>query len=174
VARFDHILVVPEGDERDPERADSRTLVTLLELRDLAERCRLRLNIVSEVLDDANRELAEVAGADDFIVSDKLIALAMAQTSENRLLAAVFADLLDAAGNEVYLRPAHEYVAPGATVDFYTVLEAARRRGQTAIGYRVGRLARDAAQAHGVRLNPRKSEPIAFEADDRIVVLAEG
>ena len=60
VAGFNHIILLADTDTYDAERADSRTLVTLLHLRDIAERGDLDLNIVSEMLDDGNRELAEV------------------------------------------------------------------------------------------------------------------
>ena len=132
------------------------------------------LNIVSEMLDDRNRELAEVTNADDFIVSDKLISLLLAQISENAKVADVFEDLFAAAGSEIYLNPAELYVVPGAEPDFYSVLEAARRRGETALGYRVAALARDAAHAYGVRLNPLKTDRIAFAPGDKVIVLAEG
>ena len=36
------------------------------------------------MLDVRNRELAEVTQADDFIVSDKLVSLMLAQVSENK------------------------------------------------------------------------------------------
>jgi hypothetical protein len=58
-------------------------------------------------------------------------------------------------------------------VNFYTVTESARRRGETAIGYRLERHAGDAARAYGVRVNPPKSETVTFQPEDRIIVLAE-
>ena len=66
------------------------------------------------MLDVRNRELAEVTQADDFIVSDKLISLMLAQVSENKDLNAVFDDLFDPDGSEIYLKPAADYVAPAA------------------------------------------------------------
>jgi ion channel POLLUX/CASTOR len=173
VGSFDHIILLADTASYDAERADSRTLVTLLHLRDLAERNDMDLNIVSEMLDDANRELAEVARADDLIVSDKLVALMLSQISENRGLADVFTTLFEAEGSEVYLRPAEHYVTPGASVNFYSVLEAARRRGETAIGYRVAEFAHNSGEAYGVRVNPEKGDSITFAKGDRIVVLAE-
>ena len=50
------------------------------------------------MLDLRNRELAEVTQADDFIVSDQLISLMLAQVAENKHLNAVFADLFDPRG----------------------------------------------------------------------------
>jgi hypothetical protein len=58
-------------------------------------------------------------------------------------------------------------------VDFYTVLEAARRVGETAMGYRLDRFAHHADENYGVHLNPLKTERLTFAPGDRIVVLAE-
>ena len=60
-----------------------------------------------------------------------------------------------------------------AGLAFYTVAESARRRGETAIGYRLERHSGDSARAYGVRVNPPKSEAVTFQTEDRIVVLAE-
>jgi voltage-gated potassium channel Kch len=173
VYRFDHIIVLAEKETLPAQRADARTLITLLHLRDIAERHDVDLNVVSEMLDDRNRELAEVTNADDFIVSEKLVSLMLSQVSENRLLADVFATLFSSEGSEIYLRPADAYVLPGAAVDFYTVGEAARRRGETAIGYRVAADAHDSTRAYGIHVNPPKHDRIAFAPADRIIVLAE-
>jgi hypothetical protein len=125
------------------------------------------------MIDDRNRELAEVTQADDFIVSEKLISLMLSQISENDRLDEVFDTLFTAAGSEIYLRPAGDYVQPGRTVNFYTVLEAARRRGETAIGYRLAEHTHSKPHAYGVRVNPDKRESRAFAPEDRIIVLAE-
>ena len=53
------------------------------------------------------------------------------------------------------------------------MLEAARRKGQTAIGYRLLAEASAPEQAFGVHLNPDKSAMVTLAADDRIIVLAE-
>ncbi|MBN9140159.1 MAG: NAD-binding protein [Micrococcales bacterium] len=172
VERADHIIVL--ADTRlTAQRADAKTLITLLHLRDIAERADVDLNVVSEMLDDRNRELAEVTNADDFIVSDKLVALTLTQLSENKRLADVFDVLFAADGSEIYLRPASQYIAGEAEVDFYTVVEAAARRGETAIGYRIGAQAHRGADAYGVVVNPRKDARRRYAPDDRIIVLAE-
>ncbi len=171
---FEHIIVLSYADDMEEQRADAKTLVTLLHLREIGERKGKAFSIVSEMLDVRNRALAEVTKADDFIVSDRLISLMLAQISENKQLAAVFDDLLDPAGSEIYLKPAASYVRPGTPVDFYTVIEAARRRGESAIGYRIAADVKNADRSYGVKLNPKKSETLSFTAEDRIVVLAEG
>lgn len=173
VSEFDQVIILCYSDTLDIQEADARTLITLLHLRDMAEKGGHDFRIVTEMLDTRNRELAEVTQADDFIVSNKLTSLMLAQVSENKELSAVFADLFDPEGAEVYLKPAGNYVELGRPVNFYTVVEAARRRGEIAIGYRREALAKNAAKAYGVAVNPAKSEKVAFAAADRIIVLAE-
>lgn len=173
VAQYHHIIVLANKESLAPQQADARTLVTLLHLRDIADRAGIDMNVVSEMIDSRNRELAEVTKADDFIVSDKLISLMLSQISENKQLASVFEQLFSSHGSEIYLRPAEWYVKPDVSVNFYTVLEAARQRGETAIGYRLNAHARDAKNAYGVRVNPNKLESQRFGAGDKIIVLAE-
>jgi hypothetical protein len=142
-------------------------------MRNIAEKDATPFSIVSEMLDLRNRELAEVANVDDFIVSDQLISLMMSQLSENGDLYDVFTDLFDPEGSEIYLKPAADYIEPGQPVNFYTVMEAARRRGEVAIGYRIASELHDAGKSYGVRTNPRKSAEITFTREDKIIVLAE-
>jgi hypothetical protein len=170
--RFDHVVVLAQ-DGLGPQEADAQTLVTLLHLRDIADRKKVDLSIVSEMLDVRNRQLAEVTRADDFIVSDRIISLMLAQVSENKALNAVFEDIFDPEGSEIYLKPAGDYVALDTLVSFYTVLESARRRDEVAIGYRLAEHAAKAERAYGVRLNPVKSEMLRFGPKDRVIVVAE-
>ncbi len=172
VTDFDHVIVLANS-MLEPQEADAKTLVTLLHLRDMAERDKTPFSIVSEMLDLRNRELAEVAGVDDFIVSEHLVSLMMSQLSEDAALFAIFQDIFDPEGSEIYLKPVTDYVDAGRPVNFYTVLEAARRRNETAIGYRVVSEAKAAGKSYGVHTNPKKSVPVNFNPEDKIIVLAE-
>lgn len=173
VPSYSHIITLSYSDLMDEQKADAHTLVTLLHLRDIAQASHRSFSLVSEMLDSRNRDLAEVTQADDFIVSHKLVSLLMTQISENRSLAAVFQDLFNPQGSELYLKPVGEYVNTGQPVNFYTLVESARQRGQVAIGYRLRRLRENASKNYGVRLNPPKSELVTFEDGDRIIVLSE-
>ena len=106
-------------------------------------------------------------------MSDELTGLLLTQVSENGELLEVFQDLFRSEGSEIYLKPAKDYVAMERAVNFYTVTESARRRRETAIGYRLERHANDPARAYGVRVNPPKSEALTFHPEDKIIVLAE-
>ncbi len=170
---YDHILVLAYRDDLEAEAADAKTLVTLLLLREIANAGDLDLSIVSEMLDDRNRKLAEVTKADDFIVSDNLMSLMMSQISENPALSTLYEGLFAADGSEVYLRPAEWYVLLDQPIDFYTVAAGAARRGETAIGYRYVTPHGSGDSQAAIKLNPHKAELRTYSTGDRIIVFAE-
>ncbi len=172
-ASYDHILVLAYRDDLEAESADAKTLVTLLLLREIADAGSLNLNIVSEMIDDRNRKLAEVTKADDFIVSDNLMSLMMGQISENPALGALYNGLFAAEGAEIYLRPAEWYVGLDTPVDFYAVAAGAARRGETAIGYRDVTPDGEGDGQAAIRINPAKAELRTYSSGDRIIVFAE-
>ena len=174
IPAYDHVLVLGYSDLMDAQATDTRTLVTLLHLRKIAEQSQSRINVVSEMIDVRNRELAEVTRADDFVVSNKLVSLMLAQASENENIGAIFEDLLDEQGSQVCMRPADLYLELDHPMTFYTVIEACRQRGEVAIGHvrpREGDAA-DPRNLGGVVVNPKKSETLTYQAGDRIIVLA--
>lgn len=175
ITDYDQIIVLCYSDELPVQRADARTLVTLLHLREIVgDRTKgERPSVVSEMLDDRNRALAQVAHVDDVIVSDEILSLILSQLSENERLEAVFQDLLDADGAEIYLRPVRDYVLPGEPVTYATIVAAAAARGETALGYRVSAESDDSDSNFGVYVNPAKAALFSVEPADRVVVLAE-
>lgn len=173
VTSYDNVQVLCYDDRMEIQEADALTLIILLHLRRISSETGVNLKIVSEMLDMKNRDLASVTKVDDFIVSDKLISLMMSQVSENKDLMRVFEDLLRSEGSEIYLKPAGNYVKVYEEIDFYTILESAKRRGEIAIGYKIASLSGDSSHAYGVVVNPDKSKKIKFEENDRIIVLAE-
>ncbi|MBN2256988.1 MAG: NAD-binding protein [Anaerolineaceae bacterium] len=173
LALYDHIILLSYSNQMTAQQADAITLIALLHLRDIADRSGINMAITSEMLDVRNRNLAEVTRADDFIVSDRIVSLMLTQVSENKGLNAVFADIFDSEGSEIYLKPVGQYINIKEPVDFYTIVAAARQRGETAIGYRIFKFSRDAERSYGVKLNPSKSERIVFSKEDHLIVLAE-
>jgi ion channel POLLUX/CASTOR len=170
VGSFDHIGVLM-SDDLPGDQADSRTMVTLLHLRDIQSRLRERFSIVSEMHDERNRKLAEVTRADDFVVSGQMVSLLLTQLSENYHLERVFDELFDPRGSEIRAKPVADYVRPGVHVTFATLTESARLRGETAIGFR--RHAESLRPpSYGVNLNPDKRGALIFHPDDQVIVLS--
>ena len=151
---------------------DARTLVTLLHVRDILARLGSETAVVSEMMDDRNRVLAQVADIDDVVVSGEFVSLIVTQLSEDARLEAVFGELLGADGAEIYLRPAEWYVRPDVEVSWASVVEGAIRRGETAIGWKSDQLSAAGAE-FGVRVNPPKSATMTMGPGDRVVVLAQ-
>ncbi|MEO8512063.1 MAG: potassium transporter TrkA [Ignavibacteria bacterium] len=171
--RFNHIILLCYSDTMPEQEADSKSLITLLHLRNIEEKTGHDFTIVSEMMDIRNKELAEVTEADDFIISNKLISLMMSQLSENKELKAVFDDLFDAEGSEIYVKPVTDYIKTAAPVNFYTLCESAARKGEIAIGFRLNEFSHNVNKAYGVVVNPKKSDMITFTDKDKLIVIAE-
>jgi voltage-gated potassium channel Kch len=173
VGGLDQVIVLCYSDHLDAQAADARTLVTLLHVRDILGKLEAPTAVVTEMIDDRNRVLAQVAHVDDVVVSGEIVSLLVTQLSEDRRLEHVFAQLLGEQGSEIYLRPAEWYVRSGAEVSFATVVAGAVRRGETAIGYKSEALGGDDVSGFGVVVNPAKSRTFSVLPGDRVVVLAE-
>jgi Trk K+ transport system NAD-binding subunit len=149
----------------DPEEADARTVMTVLLLRDLFRGLDKKPRIISEILDPRTKDLLEQDYGADFVVSAEITSMLLAQVSERRDLNAVWADLFDSDGNEIYLKRAACYVVPGQTTPWLSVQKVARERGEVAIGY----LKMNARPA----INPKQDESLVFADDDRVIVVSE-
>ncbi|MCJ9670792.1 MULTISPECIES: CASTOR/POLLUX-related putative ion channel [unclassified Neorhizobium] len=173
IPSYDHVLVLGYSDSMMAQSADTRTLITLLQLRKIGETAGKHVSVVSEMIDVRNRELAEVTRAEDFVVSNKLVSLMLAQASENESMAAIFEELLDEAGSEIYMRPMSDYVDISKPVNFFTIALAALRRGEIAIGHRRQRPgAADVRNLGGVVVNPPRAEMTSYADSDMLIVLA--
>lgn len=172
LTQYDHAVVLCNST-LSAEQADAQTLVTLLHLRDMCDRYDHHLQIVTEILDVRNQALAQVARPDDFVIGEQIISLMLAQVAEQKSINAVLTNLFSPEGSEIYLKPANNYVATDCPINFYTVVEAARQRGESAIGYRRKADANNMARSYGVVINPPKDQLIEFQPHDTIILLAE-
>jgi hypothetical protein len=169
---YSHIVILSYHN-LDLQKADAKTLITLLHLRDISRKKNISFSLISEMQDIKNRALAEIAQVNDFIVSNRLLSLLMTQISENKSLNLVFADLFNSEGSEIYLKEAAKYVNITESVNYCTVVEAAARHGEVAIGYKILKKEKSAEENYGIHVNPSKSEMISFSANDSIIVIAE-
>ncbi len=170
---YDRIVVMSDEGGLSIEDADAKSIISLLHIRDIARRNKIKFGIVSEILDIRNRELAEAAEADDFIVSDRILSMMLAMLSENPMLESVLEILFNSEGSEIYLKPASLYLKLGVKADFLAVVEAAAARGETAIGFSIARHSQDPDLGYGIRVNPPKAMELELQSEDRIIVLAQ-
>ncbi len=160
---YDQVIVLGYRAPIGQAEADARTMLTLLTLDKAFEGAARRPRIVAEMLDRANVAVARTTGVGDFIVSDELSSLMIAQLSERLELHQVFDELFDSGGSFVALHPAGRYV-PGSEISFGEVVAAALAQGTTAIGWRI-------AATGEVMVNPAKSALITLGDDDQVLVL---
>jgi hypothetical protein len=165
VLAYDSVIVLADTGIGVQE-ADARTLMTLIHLRDMTSGT--SVNIVTEMLDERNRSLAATDRIGDFIISNTIMSLLLTQIAETPDLHAVFRDLFDADGSELYLKPSRTYVLNDRDVTWATVVKAAGLRGEIAIGTK--------SLVDGewrVALNIPKSSMCRFREGDMVIVVAE-
>lgn len=164
---FHEVIVLGYRNALTDDEADARTLLTLLAFNQVRQDEAVGpVRIVAEMLDQRNAALAEATGVDDFVVSDELTSLMLAQLSERSELSQVFTDLFDREGCSIELRPAPSYGAHLAE-RFSDIVATASSLGQSAIGYRL-------AESGAVVINPAKSALLSLSRADEVLVVAPG
>jgi hypothetical protein len=169
---YDHIVVLLSTDFYGAGDANARTVAIVRHIRDGAWRSDRPFTLMGEIW-GSSKEGTHVAlpESDGLLEIDRMVSLMVSQVSESRERSRVFEQLFDAGGPLFCFRPAASYVSLNRPVSFYTVVEAARRRGEVAVGYWI----RSNRNAHGdcrAVLNPVKTRSVAFTSDDEILVLA--
>lgn len=177
---YDNILVLSQDpDEQSAEKVDSDTLMILLLLRKIAsleniDREENRTKIITQVLNSENQDLIIQADVDDFIISNKLITMILAQLSEQPQIKKLYDDIFQEDGNEIYVKPAHLYFDNlPLTLDFATIIKQATKRDEICMGIRYGDLAKNVDENFGVKLNLPKDKQITLTKNDFLIVLAE-
>lgn len=170
---YDRVVVLCYRSLLSAEEADARALMTLLQLRQFRKdnpELGNRMSVLTEVLDIRDVHLARVAGAEDFIVSERITALMLAQLAEVPEREKVFDDLFETWGSEVCMRPISDYAAPQPGLPYGAYVAAAHKEGHLAIGYRsTGARGKDLASA--IHLDPPKSAPVDLKPDDRLIIV---
>ena len=144
----------PEGDEPDAD-----VIKTILAITNDPDRRPEPYHIVAEIRDRANLEVARMVGRDEveLILSEEVISRITAQTCRQSGLSVVYSELLDFAGDEIYLT--EQPALAGRT--FGETLAAVRR----CVGHRAAAGRRDAA--------PQPAAPdTVIGAGDRLIVIA--
>jgi hypothetical protein len=165
------VLADESSGERDP---DSRVIVTVLLIQDyVAQHPERKFNqVVSEVISAANSDLLRQNCQTDVVVSPRLAAMMIAQMSQQLMLERVYADLMNANANEVYLKPGARYTRHPERCTFSDLMRGALQLGELAIGVKYAVDAKNAERNFGVRLNPPKEENLMLGEGDEVVVIS--
>ncbi|MCK4806646.1 MAG: hypothetical protein KAT09_03320 [Candidatus Aegiribacteria sp.] len=165
--KYDSIMVISgKAAGMSDENADSECIITLLILRDIANRLGDSWNatVVAEIRNPRNRHLASAAGIDDFVISNEVCSMIMAQLVLEPGLGRVYEEIFDPSGCEIQLRCPSAY----SSRSFAHLSAEGLERGEIVLGWLTG----TGCEAE-VCLNPGKLDEIPDDIDTRIVVIAE-
>lgn len=158
---LDRIVLFAGRGRWSRDVADSRVLLSLLELRHLLDE-HGHIDLIAELLDPRSVELVRGSRSEVFVVGERLISLLMTQMSQEPRLEVVLRCLLEADGADLATIDASEAVALGQPITAADLASALRRWGWWFLGVRVeGRTV----------LDPDAATEFRFGAGDRIVAI---
>lgn len=194
---FDSILILADESLEDSVvHSDSRSLATLLLIRDIQSKrlpykdtksTSFRLSgfshsswiremqqasdksiIISEILDSRTRNLVSVSRISDYVLSNELVSMALAMVAEDKQINRVLEELFAEHGNEMCIKPAEFFLFDQEELCFYDIMLRGRPRQEIVIGYRL-------PNTEGAIINPsNKLEKRKWSLDDVFVVISSG
>lgn len=173
---YDNIIVLSQDvKEQSADKIDSDTLIILLLLRNIkSDSPDHETKIITQVLNSENQEIITQTDVDDFIISNKLITMILAQLSEEPLIKKLYDDIFSEDGSEIYVKPIGLYTDSfPLTCQFGDLIGLADQRDEICLGIRKGRLSKNPEKNFGVMLNLPKNKTIELTQDDFLVVLSE-